>query len=132
MAYLQALFPEYFPSLPNEPGGSHVSLVVSNPFVEASAVRYSPQRTTFTLPEGGAVNGHIKFRLKSTDKNDENANRPPAGSLLRPSLAVHQRRIPGIKGDTVAYLPPDFGSGCKLGATDSKLLKFCKSSVLSP
>ena len=133
MAYLQAHFPEFFPSLPNVPEGNHVSLVVPNPFVEASAARYSTQRTKFTLPEDGAVDGHIKFRrIRSTDNDDENANRPPAGSLLRPSLAVHQRSVPSMKGDTVAYLPPDFGSGCKLDATDTKLLKFCKSSVPSP
>lgn len=125
--WLSGFFPELFPSLP-VPEERCVNITIPNPFIEDSVARYSCEnRVTFTMPEDGAVNGYIKFRLRMTDSSDE-SHKPKHSTFGQSSMAVHHRNMPerDIPGNNVPYLPPDFGRESKLDGTDIKLLKFCQ------
>lgn len=127
--WLAAEFPDLFPSLPDLESRI-VNLHLENPFLEGSAVRHPALKTNHTLPEDGAVNGYIKFRIRFSAE-DDTSHRPQAQKATafgQSTPAVHHRSHHPIVGDHVPCVPPDFGKGCKLDNMDSKLMKFCKLS----
>jgi hypothetical protein len=138
--FLLEQFPELFPSLPRT-DERNVSLDVPNPFEEGSAAHHpSLKSAPSSLPEDGGVNGLIKFRLRISD-TDTNKPVPYRQGLLDksplrfgrqhpqpPSVPTDGQHAQGPGIGVVPSLPPDFGRGLNLDTTDSKLLKFCKSS----
>jgi hypothetical protein len=124
--WLAAQFPELYPSVPDIENRM-VDLHLENPFLEDSEVRHPVLRTNHTLPEDGAVNGYIKFRIRFSEENNTGC-RPRAQNATfgQSTLAVHHRNYHPVVGDHVPYVPPDFGKGSKLDSMDGKLMKFCK------
>ncbi|KAH0559375.1 hypothetical protein GP486_004109 [Trichoglossum hirsutum] len=118
-------FPVQFASVPLLEN-RQVDLSTPNPFADGSIVRHPHLRQmTKTLPEDGAVNGYIKFRLRLSHDEDESSETPQSRSFNQRSMAVHHRHMPDLPGNNnVPPLPPHFGRGCKLDSIDNKLFKF--------
>lgn len=116
--------------------GQTFSLNLRNPFVTNEANRHPGLKRTALIPEDGAVNGYIKFRLRMSDVEDHNppalgkgkglaslANSQPSNLMRQP--AQHMQHNPNASPIDIPYLPPNFGRRLKLDDTDNKLLKFC-------
>ncbi len=97
-------------------------------------------KSTAFLPEDGAVNGYIKFRLRMCDVEDHKSGvlgkgksflaNPQPKSCPQQQTHLTEHKVKGPLID-VPYLPPNFGRRLKLDNTDNKLLKFCKC-ILPP
>lgn len=131
-AWLAQAFPELCPTVPAR-GEQTFSLNLRNPFATNGTNRHPGLKRTALIPEGGAVNGYIKFRLRMSDVEDQNSpvlgkgkglanSQPP--NLMRQPLQ-HMQHNPNAPPIDIPYLPPNFGRRLKLDDTDNKLLKFC-------
>lgn len=123
--WFQQDFPDFLPSTPSMQNRSF-PYSLANPFHHGATIthpRLRSRATTSYNAVDGAINGLVKFRIQfKHDKapswqsrmnwtSDENRQSTPQPSpFLNPA----------------PNLPPDFGRGIKLDATDAKLLKFCK------
>lgn len=78
-------------------------------------------------PVDGAINGLVKFRIQF--KQDK-----APGRRSRMNWTSNENRQSTPEPDPflnpTPNLPPDFGRGVKLDATDAKLMKFCKGLEL--
>ena len=140
-AWLAQALPELYPSIPSKEG-QRFSLSLSNPFAANGSNRHPRLKSTAFLPEDGAVNGYIKFRLRMSDIEDHRspvlgkgkgmtflANSQPK---YRPQLSPqHMQQNSGAPPNDIQYLPPNFGRRLKLDDTDNKLLKFCNDILCS-
>jgi hypothetical protein len=122
----QTLYPDV-PSLEER----FVDLTLDNPYSENAIVRHKTLRKALAMPEDGAVNGYIKFRIRNADLDERSTKRAKSlvGGLSVPSRDTSSPSQSPFSN--IPYLPPDFGRGVKLDEVDSKLLKFCKA-FLSP
>jgi hypothetical protein len=139
-AWLAQALPELYPSIPAKEG-QKFSLSLSNPFATNGSNRHPRLKSTAFLPEDGAVNGYIKFRLRMSDVEDHRSpvlgkgkgitflanSQPKHRTQLSPQRVPHGSGAPPID---IQYLPPNFGRRLKLDDTDNKLLKFCKAVLL--
>lgn len=107
-AWLTVQFPELFPSLPAAEDRL-VNLAIPNPFLEGSANRHAFLRPSKTLPEDGAVDGYVKFRIRFTREDTRSHPRAQRTVFSLSSLAVHHRNRYPIGEQNVPSLPPDFG-----------------------
>lgn len=102
---------------------------IPNPFLDNSVKQHPRTRRLVVpvlIPQDGCINGLIKVRLHYPKK----MNPQPMARLQKfpwskskPALVGEANQAPV---DPVAYLPPDFGRGLKLGAADEKLFNFCE------
>lgn len=136
--WLAQAMPELYPSIPSKEGQSF-SLSLSNPFAANGSNRHPRLKSTAFLPEDGAVNGYIKFRLRMSDVEDHRSpvlgkgkgitflgnSQPRHRTQLSPQ---HMQQNSGAPPNDIQYLPPNFGRRLKLDDTDNKLLKFCKDT----
>jgi hypothetical protein len=115
--------------------GQTFSLNLCNPFTTNETNRHPRLKSTALLPEDGAVNGYIKFRLRMSDVEDHKspilgkgkgmaflANSHPTS---RPQQSFQNTQNMKAPSNDIQYLPPNFGRRLKLDDTDNKLLKFC-------
>jgi hypothetical protein len=72
-----------------------------------------------------AINGLVKFRLHV--KNDHSENFKSRQNWLADAATTRQH-LDNPFLHPAPNLPPDFGRGIKMDATDAKLLKFCTSA----
>lgn len=109
-----------------------MDLDLPNPFVDKNAANHHPalRAEKSAIPQGGAVNGLIKFNLRSLEKSDDQGRgtAPKIQQLAAPfkSVAVHHKPEHSKIASVVPALPPDFGRVSGLDATDEKLWKFCE------
>jgi hypothetical protein len=111
-----------------------VDLSLQNPFTDNATEHLPYLRPSATkLPQDGAVNGYIKFRLiKSNFQEHQPRNKYRQVPLNHQDTVMHRRPIPNPhKVKNIVKLPPDFSLGCKLDGGDHKLLKFCKCPLTS-
>lgn len=122
------MFPSSAVGLPIR-GSKKASLDLANPFSDGLAIRHPKLRETTDLPQGGGVNGYVKFRLRAADFD---GSAPPMSHNVfnKTTLGVHHRTVPENPFQSIPLLPPDFGKGLKLDAMDSKLLKFCEQTLV--
>ncbi|KAL9108763.1 MAG: hypothetical protein Q9227_006559 [Pyrenula ochraceoflavens] len=142
--WLAELFPGLEPSVPllDE---REVSLAIVNPYAVPGTNEHPRIRSKvapLVLPNDGAVNGLIKFRLRALDEQRD-SERPQA------RLFLHRRKISDVSTDSndtsesnpsrahLSYAPPDFGKDLHLDQTDTKLWRFyivafCPGRTLLP
>lgn len=128
-SWLSGPFPLLYPSVPS-PDDRPADMQILNPFLDVSENRHPFLRQRVSaVPEDGAFNGYLKFRIRSSEPRGSESN-PRQKSLFgrMPLLAQKHRDVsdPETLQESLSALPPDFGRKCKLDATDNKLLKFCK------
>ena len=124
--WFKQVVPQMVPSLPTMEH-RQVDLDIVNPFAVDSEDRYASKRqAVFNLPNNGAVNSYMKFRIQSRPATE--SNNTQRRSSYRPSVTAHERTVPDEQGSSVALLPPGFERHNKFGENDSNLLRFCKAS----
>ena len=119
------VFPEASLHLPLRES-QEATLDLANPFTDGQVMRHPNLRKSSFMPEGEAVNGYIKFRLRAADLEGDNETTNHYFNQLK--LGVHHREPVLGPLEKVPKLPPDFGKGLKLDKMDSKLLTFCKNA----
>ncbi|PGH15722.1 hypothetical protein AJ80_05430 [Polytolypa hystricis UAMH7299] len=121
---LSHVLPELYPSLPQLEHRDATASMTS-PFNEDSTEHYSfENRLYFEIPEGGEINGYIKFRIRPSEKSGDVDEPKKHGLFDQAGMAVHHRHVPGVPNDKPPHLPPDFGRAMKLDPTDNKLWRF--------
>lgn len=125
--WLSSYLPGLVPPLPSIED-RQVDVTIANPFSGNADSRYAWKRqAVFSTAEDGAVNGYIKFRLRLNDVADDTPTRKRNPFARVSTMEVHQRALPDQRGNSVTYLPPDFGKESRLQGDDNKLMRFCKS-----
>jgi hypothetical protein len=122
------LYPVLFPNVPSLED-RFVDLNLENPYDYNGPARHTSLRTEILRPEGGAVNGYIKFRIRDADPGEAGI-KPATGLFGWTTMGVHHRgrpEEPRVSFTDIPHLPPNFGRGLELDVVDNKLLKFCES-----
>jgi len=123
---LAKFFPYLWPSLPSLED-RRLELDVVNPYIDNAINHHRTLRAAVaSIPEDGAINGYIKFRLRMSDFESDHSNDPRRNIFGQQAFGMHHRQVPGtVSTVNIPSLPPDFGRGCKLNPTDRNLLTFC-------
>lgn len=138
-AWLAQALPELYPSVPSR-GEQTFSLNLFNPFTINETNRHPSLKTTALIPQDGAVNGYIKFRLRTSDVEDQRSPILGKGKGMailansfptnRPQeLPQEMQQSPKAPPMYIQYLPPNFGWRLNLDEVDTKLMKFCNDHL---
>ena len=123
-------YPSFVPSVPSGQISSEIP-IVANPYAVGGIPEHPRIRAQLKAAiEGdqGAYAGMLKFRIREHN-TQESTSSSKGAYLYRQSLS---RVNPTSDQQSVPLVPPDLGRNLKLDPIDSKLMKFCRSSLLPP